>query len=324
MTLVRARFFAALLLAQLPVALSSTSTRAKQPGGLATGEHQAVVNGVRLWYRVAGLSGGVPVVFLHGGPGQGSQSFASIAGPALERSSRMVYLDQRGSGRSERPWNDAYSIALLVEDLEALRRAWGTQKIALVGHSVGSIIAMEYGGKYPERVERMVLAAAGPDLTEAFNRMCDRVAKADPAAFARAKAALEPGSRRRCNMWGKGVFGPGGMQRFVNDNMFPMPATEKLINEADRANGLRNTGELSSALITQGILDYRFMHAERLTMPVLVIASRRDLQAAIEPQRELVKRLPNGRLSEWKDAGHFMFAEDPKRFAREVSAFLGK
>lgn len=58
----------------------------------------------------------MPVVYLHGGPGQGSQSFAKFAGPELEKGLRMVYLDQRGSGRSERPWNKAYSLDLFVEE----------------------------------------------------------------------------------------------------------------------------------------------------------------------------------------------------------------
>ena len=49
----------------------------------------------------------------------------------------------------------------------------------------------------------------------------------------------------------------------------------------------------------------------------------RELEAAIEPQRELVSRLSNGRLSEWINNGHFMFAEDPDRFGQEVNAFLG-
>ena len=316
------RVIAAILIAQFPSTANSLPLRAEQLETLATGEHQAVVNDVRLWYRVAGPPGGTPVVFLHGGPGQGSQSFAQIAGPAFERSHRMVYLDQRGSGRSERLWNFAYSIDLLVEDLEGLRRAWGVEKIALIGHSVGTILAMEYAAKYPEHVDRMVLAAAGPDLLDAFNRMCDRVAASDSATFKRARAALEPGSRRRCNMWGKGVFGPGGMQRFVNGNMFPTPETEKLINESDQARGMRNTGELANTLIKQGLLEYRFARPERLTMPVLVIAGRRDFQAAIEPQRALVAHLSNGRVSEWNCAGHFMWAENPERFAREANAFL--
>ena len=74
------------------------------------------------------------------------------------------------------------------------------------------------------------------------------------------------------------LFEGSGLQRFVNGNMFPDSATERLINRADNAGGLRNTGELSNALVSGGILGYRFHQANRLTMPVLVIA---------EPARDL-------------------------------------
>jgi proline iminopeptidase len=313
-----------MLLIVAALALGSSSGQAKPTSPLAAGPHNQAINGVRLWYRVAGVPSGIPVVFLHGGPGEGSQSFEMIAGPFLERKLRMVYLDQRGSGRSERPSDDAYSIRLLVDDLEKLRQSWRAPKIDLVGHSAGTIIEMEYAAKYPDRVRRMVLAASGPDLGAAFELMCERVRRSNPEAYHRAVAALEPRSKRRCNMWGKGVFPAGGMQAFVDHNMFPDPATKKLVNDADNANGLRNTGELSSALIREGLLDYRFDHTARLTMPVLVIAGGRDFQAAIEPQRAFFKKLPHGSLSEWNEAGHFMWAENPKRFAAEVTAFLSR
>ena len=312
---------ALLALAALVLPISALAAPDSTP--LSPGVHNEVINSVRLWYRVAGRREGTPVLFLHGGPGEGSQSFASIAGPSLERNFRIIYLDQRGSGRSERPWNNEYSISLLVEDVEQLRQRLGVPRIDLIGHSAGTIIEMEYAAKYPSHVRRMVLAASGPDLGTALDLMCERVRKTDAEAYRRAVATREPGSKRTCNMWGEGVLPKGGMQHFVNSNMFPYPATEKQINDADNANGLRNTGELSRALIRQGLLDYRFTKPERLTMPVLVIAGDRDLQAAVEPQRAFVARLPHGRLSEWPHAGHFMWAENPERFAKEVSDFLG-
>lgn len=313
------------LVAMMLAAFMTSSAAAAQPeASLAPGVHNEVVNGVRLSYSVKGRGKGTPLVFLHGGPGQGSQSFAMIAGRGLEQHFRIIYLDQRGSGRSERPWDDAYSVNMLVDDLDKLRQKWGVPKIDLIGHSVGTIVEMEYAAKYPSHVRRMVLAASGPDLGAAFDLMCERVRKTDPAAYQRAKAAIESGSRRSCNMWGKGVFASGGMQRFVDGNMFPNPAIKEMINKADNANGLRNTGELSQALIRQGLLDYKFAHSEKLTMPVLVIAGHRDLQAAIEPQREFVLKLPHGRLSEWSNAGHFMWAEDPARFTDEVTTFLSQ
>jgi proline iminopeptidase len=76
---------------------------AAQPSPVADlrdGAHDVVLGGVRLWYCVAGHGPArtPPVLFLHGGPGYNSFSFAALAGPRLERGLRVIYLDQRGSG----------------------------------------------------------------------------------------------------------------------------------------------------------------------------------------------------------------------------------
>ena len=91
----------------LPVVRAGAST---SPKPMATGEDRVGLNGTRIWCRVAGRehAGEPPVLFLHGGPGDGSQGFATIAGPLLERRHRMIYLDQRGSGHSERPASRDY------------------------------------------------------------------------------------------------------------------------------------------------------------------------------------------------------------------------
>ena len=57
-------------------------------------------------------------------------------------------------------------------------------------------------------------------------------------------------------------------------------------------------------------------------MPVLVEAGASDFQAMIDPIRQFVRDLPDGRLTEYEGRGHFMFVEDPERFARDVTSFL--
>ena len=159
---------------------------------LSPGVHRFGVDGVNLWYRVAGQAGGKPVVFLHGGPGEGSQTFAHFAGPALERTLRMVYLDQRGSGRSDRPQDPkAYSIAQLVDDIEALRTHLGVARIALIGHSFGTILGLEYAAKYPQHVSRLVLASAVSDLPRLLDIQCVRLQTQDAAAYAREQAVID-------------------------------------------------------------------------------------------------------------------------------------
>ena len=295
--------------------------RAQQAGGgLDIGEHHTVINGVRLWYRVAGRREGTPVVYLHGGPGQGSQSFARFAGPHLERNLRMVYLDQRGAGRSERPWDNAYSIDLLVDDLEQLRRAWGVPRIAVIGHSFGSVLALEYGARYPDRVSHVVLAASVPDVQAAWDVQCAHLKRTDPPAYARAVASQKPGRTARCNMTGayEGEQAGAMMTAF----MFPNREIAQKLKAADEEGGLRNTGVVGNAIFSQGFLTYRFNNSANLRAPVLVIAGARDLQAVPEPQRMLVQSIRNARMLEYPGAGHFMWMEQPERFARDVSAFL--
>jgi proline iminopeptidase len=304
----------------LLLCLVAAPAAAENRAALAPGAHETVVNGVRLWYRVAGRGRGVPVVYLHGGPGQGSQSFAKFAGPELEKGLRMVYLDQRGSGRSERPWNKAYSLDLLVDDLEKLRIAWGVPKLALIGQSFGTALGMEYAARYPDRVSHLVLAAGIPDIPGAIDIQCARLEREDPEAFARAKAALREGDTGRCNVFR--AYEGAASRAFIDRNMYPKPETMKLVDEADAEGGLRNTGEIGQAIVGQGFFGYRFDQAERLTMPVLVIAGGRDLQAVAEPQRALAGRVKRGRYLEYPEAGHFMFVEEPVRFGRDVTDFI--
>lgn len=296
---------------------ATVTAQVADPASLSPGEHHTVVNGVRLWYRVAGRPEGTPVVFLHGGPGQGGQTFARFAGPPLEPHLRMVYLDQRGSGRSERPWNDAYSLDLLVDDLEQLRRAWGVEKITLVGHSFGTILALEYAAEHPERTERVILTAAAPDLPRALDLQCVRLERLDPTTYAQAVAERPRDLAARCNPFAAG-------RAFVDGAMYPDPATMALVDGTDSADGLSNTGEIGRVLFGGGLMHYRFDRHARLTMPVLVIAGLADFQTVVEPQRDLVAALPDARILEYPDRGHFMFVEDPARFAADVVEFLAR
>jgi proline iminopeptidase len=283
---------------------------------LAPGAHTFQAGGVRLWYRVAGPASGEPVVFLHGGPGEGSQTFARFAGPALERSLRMVYLDQRGSGRSERPKDEAaYSIDRLVEDVEALRQELGVERISVIGHSFGTVLALEYAARYPDHVSRVVLAAAVPDIPALLRIQCDRLERTDAAAYARAAAAAGG-----CNPFA--AYQGDAQKAFIDRNMFPDPATGRLVDETDAADGLGNTGELSRAIFDGGFMSYRFGRAGAVSAPVLILAGEADHEAVVEPQRALAAALPRGRIVVLPGRGHFMFVEDPDGFARLVVPFL--
>lgn len=292
------------------------------PPGAAVGEHRVKASdGVELWYRVAGVERGVPVLFLHGGPGEGSQAMQALGGPALEKKVRMVYLDQRGSGRSGRP-KDAkfYSLALLGGDIDTVRAALGAKRIVLLAHSAGTPIALEYAADHPEHVAGLILTGAVPDLPAAVDALCDRVKAARPELYPKAVAAAAPG--RRCDPFA--AFSDDQRQRFFDDNMFPDTAVRERVNWLDHIPGIANSGALGGPLFAQGLLDYRFSRPERITIPLLFIAGGRDLQTAVAPQRALAAKVRDGRVIVYPNAGHFMFADEPERFARDVAGFVSR
>jgi proline iminopeptidase len=321
------RSIAALPTTVLVLALSARAAAAQAAAPtLRTGEHEVVVNGVRLWYRVAGTSKAAtpPVLFLHGGPGYNSYSFAALEGPALERGLHMIYLDQRGSGHSERPWNRDYKMQTLVADVEALRRSLGVAKLSIIGHSFGGTLALEYAAAHPDRVAKLVLVDIlwNAPLQCRYRRRA--LEELRPEAYARiAKDTLDSAGVRRsdCELEFRGLQG-AEREAFSNETMFP-DSTRRLVQDSvDTASGLTNTGELSNALFGAGLLNYQFTAFARLTMPVLVVAGGKDRAVGGPPQEVLAARLPHAKMIELPKGGHFPYLEEPEEFAKAVIGFL--
>jgi proline iminopeptidase len=143
------------LIALLACALGcGASSRAATP---TAGSHDIVTtDGARLAVHVAGH--GPTCMFIHGGPGQDTLSFEKMGGDSLEAFATMIYIDQRGSGRS--PDAHDYSLARVVQDFEEVRQQLGVDKVCLVAHSFGGILAVAYALRYPQHVSSLVMANA--------------------------------------------------------------------------------------------------------------------------------------------------------------------
>jgi proline iminopeptidase len=293
------------------------------------GPHEVVLNGARHYYRIGGTApaGTPPVVFLHGGPGQGSAHFDALAGPFMERELRMVYFDQRGSGLSERPASGDYALSTLVEDIEALRRALGVPKLALIGHSFGSVLALEYAAKYPDKVSHLIVVSGLWDTHLQCRLRLERLAELHPEAYARVRGdtIAKDGTRRNdCDLELHAIdlLSSAERERYNIEAMFPDPAVAARIDSVNAARGVRNTGELGQALFAAGLLRYRFTAFSRITMPALIVAGKLDGAALPAGLRELARMLPRARYVQYEHSGHFVYLDEPDRFAREVSAFI--
>jgi proline iminopeptidase len=287
---------------------------------LATGAHHFQSDDLSLWYRVAGPAHGVPVVYLHGGPAEGSQGLAHTSGPLLERTMRMVYFDQRGAGHSDRPEDvSRYTMALIVADIERLRLQLGVPRIALLGHSYGSILALEYAARFPEHVSRMLLIGTVIDQRATTNLECRRLQAEDTEAYARAVAAADrPGDPECIPM--EGVKGPARRAYFLRASG-AKPGTLEALDASDALEKVTMGGP-AHVTLADPEFHYRFERIAKLTMPVLVIAGGKDRLTDSAPIRPFVAALPHGRMITYADAGHFLYVDDAARFASDAASFL--
>ncbi|MET0408902.1 MAG: prolyl aminopeptidase [Hyphomicrobium sp.] len=117
-----------------------------------------VGDGHWVYVEEIGLRGGRPVVFLHGGPGSGSQALhRTLFDPARDH---VFLVDQRGAGRSHPYLScDANTTDHLVADLEHVRSHFDIDRWMVVGGSWGSTLGLAYAERYPERVSALVLRA---------------------------------------------------------------------------------------------------------------------------------------------------------------------
>ncbi|MCT2409805.1 alpha/beta hydrolase [Chryseobacterium antibioticum] len=109
---------------------------------------------VKIKYKVSGK--GEACLYVPGGPGQGYPSFELMGGNHLEKNMKMIYMDQRGSGQSGTSEN--YHLEAMVQDIEELRQHLKLDKIFLLAHSFGGIIAVNYAKKYPQHTKGLILS----------------------------------------------------------------------------------------------------------------------------------------------------------------------
>jgi proline iminopeptidase len=116
----------------------------------------AVGNIHELYWEQSGNPNGIPVVFLHGGPGAGAGPMhRQFFDPAMYR---IVIFDQRGAGRST-PLGETRqnTTPLLIQDMEQLRQLLGIEKWLVFGGSWGSTLALAYAESHPERCLGLIL-----------------------------------------------------------------------------------------------------------------------------------------------------------------------
>ncbi len=155
-------------------------------------------HGVLIYYVELGK--GAPLMIVHGGPGADHTYFLPWLLP-LARTHRLIFIDERGSGQSERLQDvSQYTVENMADDVEAVRVALNLGKIDLLGHSYGGVLAQAYALKYQQHLSHLIL-----NSTFASTREMNEV-------LAREKAAMPADKLARLNQLEQaGLFGKGAI-----------------------------------------------------------------------------------------------------------------
>jgi len=276
----------------------------------------------RLYYRTSGE--GRPIVVLHGGPG--FDHFYLL--PELDRlaeSFRLVYYDQRGRGRSAdgvKP--EDVEIDSEVDDLDRVRRHFGLDSVALLGHSWGGLLAMEYAARQPDRVSHLVLANTAPASGEDALVLRQHLLSIRPAADVERMEELRasPGY----------LAGSLASEAEYHRIHFRPTLGPELLEQVVGRLRTHFTEErvLAGRAIEQRLYDHTWRvdgydlvpRLRALEIPTLVLHGEHDFIPVALAAR-IAEAMPRARLVVLPGCGHFAYLESPDAFADQVAALLG-
>jgi proline iminopeptidase len=281
------------------------------------------LNGIKHWVRVAGAENKtMPLVIIHGGPGGNNYVFERTIGPRLEQFATVIYYEQRGCGRSEAPADPAdYSMAKLVNDLEALRQDLQLEHIVPLGYSFGGALALEYALAYPGRAEKLVVSA--PSCGD-----MSRIAVTQLYGFAQVEAgeirksilsilsSSAPIEEKIDQAWS--VVDTETVDRLL----FYRPENATLNRSMWQASGLLNNSNLAKAVIPELVDPGWIQRLRQIKAPTLVMVGLYDRNVGVDSVRDIAQAISNSRLVTFERSAHFPDIEEPEKYAATVSEFL--
>lgn len=276
------------------------------------------INGTELYVKTLGT--GEPIVIVHGGPGMDHSYFLPQFNE-LAKYYKLIFYDQRASGLSSANV-DTNSITMknFVKDLEGIRKYFGIEKMNLLGHSWGGLVAMFYTIKYPENLKSLILSNPTPptsDLRNAsFKLMAERTSREDSIAQTKlihSKRFAERDPKTMENFF-RLLFASSFYHKSYIDSL-----TLRFPDDYSIKSKLINYLYKDTSIMNYDITD----KLEKINCPVLIVTGDYDLMPQ-ESNNILQKNIKNSKLVILKNCGHFPFVEDKNEYFILLENFLSK
>jgi proline iminopeptidase len=275
-------------------------------------------DGLKLYYEIE--SSGEPLIMLNGGPGYSHDYLQETR--SLAKYARLVYFDQRGTGKSDKADPSDYTVDANVEDVENVRRALGLGKCGVFGHSWGGMLAQSYVLKYAENVDKLILAnmfSSVEDLNATLARMRASVPPETEAIYEKYE---------RKGLYKDGDRYPEEYQAAVSPAYEPvflsvpppdyLPHAMKMAYDVYRA----MWGEESEFRVTGTLAEFEVVdRLHEIRVPTLVIVGASDMPSVAMAEKT-ASLIPRAKLVVFEHSRHFPFIEEHEKFTHVVGEFL--
>jgi proline iminopeptidase len=326
-------FFVCLLLI-----ISFADAQVKKIDSWTDGKY-VTVNGAKLW--VVTVGDGDPIIFIAGGPGGAHLGLRSFD-PLANHHHQLIYFDAFGRGKSDTAKNvSEYTLARDIEDIEALRIALHLDKITLLGHSYGGVVAQGYAIKYPQHLSHLILADTFHSylMWQENDDNSNREIKTNyPEVWEKLMALREQGAVSSDQIH-QDIYGqvPYGFLYAYNPARFAYDPKDT----SDIIKGYRKHGAYPNSNNTKlyyqrvgkdgdfivgsdiGTFDYR-KQLKNLQMPVLIVTGRFDRVAVPWMAIKFKEYCPQAEFVIFEKSGHNPQVEEPDKEFKVINDFLAK
>ncbi len=311
------------------LAACATPATAVRPSVMTIDEALVDNGGVILYVKTVGH--GPPLVVVHGGPGA-SHDYLLPNLYRLASSYRLVFIDERGSGRSPRLEDTTqYTVEKMADDVEAVRTGLQLGKIALLGHSFGGVVVQAYAFKYQEHLSHLILGSTFSSTRE-LNEALARMKQAMPAEKrARLDALEKAGLFDKGELWERGRY-PDDYAKLAwgigyYPNLYgahPDANYDPLLANTTNSWELYRTmwGSHGEFVVDGNLKDVEWVdRLSGIKVPTLILVGDHDESDPVM-SREMNAKIAGSRLVILPNSGHMTFVDQPDLFVKAITDFV--
>jgi len=308
--------------------LLAAACSAQEPVNYEMSDGFIDAHGVLIYYMQVGR--GAPLMIVHGGPGASHDYFLPYLLP-LARHNRLIFIDERGSGKSEKLEDPkGYTVENMVEDVEAVRAGLKLGKISLLGHSFGGVLAEAYALKYQANLTHLILCSTFYSTAEMNRVLQKELAGMDPETREKILAMEKDGLFGKGKPWENGRYPADYMVAAWGDGYFPYLYQKRPDANYDPvANGVMSWDLYREMWGSHGefVIDGNLKSVEygdklkAITVPTLITAGDHDECDPVQA-KEMQQKIEGAKLVILPQSGHMTFVDQPALYLKAVGAFL--